>query len=204
MPWLLDEDDALKAKLSGFSVTNYADGRAKPIAVYFRFPDSEERQRTFPHIAIDLVEITFAPDRAHRVANEFILDYDTETATPLNGFSLAAYDFPLPWNLVYQLAAYSRLPRDDRWLTSLLFQQFPEEFGSLDMTNFDGTVRRADLVSVVRRDTVDASQHRLYRNIFTVSVSSEFFLGQVYAIQQSTGVNVTVIPYADQPFPVSA
>ena len=75
--WVLDEDKALKTKLSGFSVPNYADGRDIPVAVYFRFPDPEERTRTFPHIAIDLTSITAAPERTHR-AMAYTLNYNLE------------------------------------------------------------------------------------------------------------------------------
>jgi len=197
--WGLDEDEALKQKLTGFTVPNYSDGREIPIAVYYRFPDSEERERSFPHIAIDLTEITFAAERAHR-AVEYILDYDLEQATPLSGFSLVGDDFPLPWNLVYQLGVYSRQPRHDRAMLMMLYQMFPETYGSLDMSNFDGTVRRADLISVVRRDTVDKSNKRLYRNIFTVSISSEFFLNQIRTVQHNTqGVNIDLLSYINQP-----
>lgn len=198
MPFILDEDYALKQKLSGFSVINYANGAATPVPVYFRFPDPEERQRSFPHIAIDLVEINFDRERAHR-ADGFTLTWDTETATPLQGFNLVGDDYPLPWSLVYQLGCYSRQPEHDRQMLMMMYQMFPEQYGNLNMAAFDGTNRRADLVSSVRRDTVDANQKRLYRNIITVAISSEFFLNQLYAIQAATSVNITVVPYVDTP-----
>lgn len=195
--WVLDEDAALKQKLSGYTVTNYADGKQLPIQVYYRLPDAEEVTRTFPHIAIDLVEINFDPTRAHR-AMLFRMNYDLEQATPQTGSILEAYDYPLPWSLHYQLAAYSRNPRHDRQLAMMLYQMFPEQYGSLDMASFDGTVRRADLVDVVRRDTVDQNQKRLYRNIFTVAVSSEFLLGDVVAIQQVTQAVLNFEPADEQ------
>ncbi len=194
MPFILDEDYALKEKLSGNFVLNYANGVQMPIAVYFRFPDPEERTRTFPHIAIDLVDIVFEPDRAHR-ADGYTLYWDTETATPMVGSNLVADDYPLPWSLHYQLACYSRQPEHDRYMRQMMLMMFPEQYGSLNMASFDGTVRRADLVSSVQRDTVDAKNKRLYRNIVTVAISSEFFLNQIYAIQQATQVDLTVIPY---------
>lgn len=200
MTWILDEDYALKQKLSGHTVVNYANGAVLPIATYFRFPDPEIRTRTFPHIAIDLTDIEFASDRAHRSVG-FTLPFDTETATPLVGASLVADDYPLPWNLIYQLACYSRQPEHDRQMLLYMYQAFPEMYGQLNMQAFDGTIRRADLVSTVRRDTVDANNKRLYRVIFTVSISSEFFLNQILAIQQATSLNLTVIPYVGIPVP---
>lgn len=193
MPFILDEDSALKEKLTGFSLSNYADGKMLKIPVFFRFPDPEEVTRTFPHIAIDLVEINFDPTRAHR-AMEFVLKYDLEQATPMTGFSLVADDYPLPWSLVYQLATYARQPVHDRYMQMMMYRMFPEQYGSLNMAKYDGTIRRADLISSVRRDTVDNKNKRLYRNIFTIAISAEFFVNQVLAIQQATSVNIDVIP----------
>lgn len=198
MPWLLDEDYALKQKLSGFTVSNYADGKLLPIQVYYRFPDPEERERTFPHIAIDLTEIVFDAERAHR-ADGYLLTWDTETATPMINGALVGDDYPLPWSLIYQLAYYSRNPTHDRQMRMMAYQMFPEQYGSLNMQYFDGTIRRADLVSSVQRDTVDANNKRLYRNILTVAISSEFFLNQITAIQRATSIDITVVPYVGTP-----
>jgi len=192
MAWLLDEDQALKAKLSGYTITNYADQRQLPVPVFFRFPDTEEVTRTFPNIAIDLVEIVFDPTRAHRAA-EYVSSVNLmEQSTPAEGYSWLAYDMALPWMLMYQIATYARQPWHDRQLTAMLFQLFPEEFGCLDMSSIDGTIRRADLQSIERSDTYDATHKRLYRNIFTVGISSELYLGQVTAIQNVANVAVDV------------
>jgi len=192
MSWLLDEDQALKTKLSGYSVTNYADQRQIPVPVFFRFPDPEEVTRTFPNMAIDLVEIVFDPTRAHRTPEYISMVNLVEQSPPPEGFSWLAYDMPLPWMLMYQIATYARQPWHDRQLTAMLFQLFPEEFGSLDMSDIDGTIRRADLQSIERQDTYDANHKRLYRNIFTIGISSELYLGQVTAIQNVSSVTVDV------------
>lgn len=197
MPWLLDEDDALRLKLLGpggtsspYTVTNYADGRQLPINVYFQFPDAEEITRVFPYLAISLIAINFAAERAHR-AQGYILNRPLEQATPQTGYVLGSDDMPLPWDLVYQIGTYSRQPRHDRQLQAMMFQAFPQDFGFLDMTNFDGTFRRADMISAVRRDERDATKQRLYHNIYTVSISSEFPLYKVQQIQEISSVDVT-------------
>lgn len=188
MPLLMDEDDALKDKLSGFTVLTYGTDKQTPIQVYFRMPDDEVITRHYPHIAIDLVDIEFDTTRMQR-GMEFLFNYDTEQATPPSGFTQMAYDYPIPLSLVYQLVCYSRQPRHDRQMASLLFQMFPAGFGCLNMANYDGTIRRADFVSSVRRDIPkDADGKRTYRNIFTIAVSSEFLLGQISEIQQVTGI----------------
>ena len=204
--WCIDEDYALKEKLQGFTIPNYASGpggKGKSFTppVFFGFPDPEENQRVYPHIQINLIDIQYAADRAHRAA-EFRLTYDEETATPATNYTLVAEDFPTPWNLIYQITAYSRQPWHDRMFSMMLFQMFPQQYGSLDMTHFDGTVRRADLVDVVQRDLLEATQgkqKRVYRKIFTVSVSSEFFLAEVIQIANVLSVNVDFIPYVNEP-----
>jgi hypothetical protein len=194
----VDEDYALKQKLSGYSVSNYADGSKRPIPVYFRFPDSELRTRQFPHFAIDLVEVEFDAERMHR-AVEYICNFDLETATPATGFDLIGDDMPLAISLVYQIAAYARQPWEDRQLMALLYMLFPDQYGSLDMQAFDGTFRRADFVSMVRRDTVDSEQKRLYRQIVTIAVSSEFFANATRYTQKIASTNISIVPYVNQP-----
>lgn len=192
--WLVQEDLALKQKLSGFAVTNYADGKLLPVATYFRFPDAEDRSRSFPHFAIDLVDIQFDSKRAQRSVGP-IVPQDLEQATPPYGFDLVADDAALPWMLIYQIGAYSRNPWHDRQLMSILYQAFPQAYGSLNMSNFDGTVRRADFISAVRRDAIDEAKKREYRVIFTIGVSSQFYLNQIQYIKQVTGLNITVDAY---------
>lgn len=197
----LDEDDALKTKLlngtgpqsaPGFFVTNYKDGQNIPIAVYFRSPDREVRTRTFPHFAIDLIDIEPDHERMHRAAG-FIVPYPTETATPATGYYDIASDFPFPWMLIYQISAISRDPTHDRQLGQLLYMMFPYQFGSLNMSNYDGTVRRADLRSTERRDLpADENNLRVYRQIFTVAISSEFYLNEFQQVQQIISVDTTV------------
>jgi hypothetical protein len=194
--WLRDEDNALKTKLSGFAVSNYGQGGPggvpkENIAVYFRFPDPEERTRTFPHIAIDLIDVEYDQTRAHR-AGGYIVQYPLEMATPPVGTNLVSDDMPWPSTLVYQLAAYSRQPWHDRQLSLMLYQFFPEQFGFLDMTTWDGTVRRADLRGVARRDIIDANRKRTFRNVFTIGVSSELYLYQIQDIMQVLSVSADV------------
>jgi hypothetical protein len=190
MAWLLDEDSALKVMLSGYTVTNYADGRAIPIGTWFRTPDPEEVERKFPHIQIDLVDIEFAEERAHRAFG--FLPPQQETATPAAGSFLESYDFPMPWDLIYQLSLFSRNPVHDRQMTALVYMMFPQQFGQLNMANYDGTMRRAVNRGTVRRDQLDASNKRTYRNIFTIAVSSEFYLGQIAQIQEVMTPTLTV------------
>lgn len=190
MTFLIDEDSALWTKLQGFSVQNYADGQQIPVQVYYRFPDDELITRKFPHFAIDLIDVH--PD-TEREARAFmpIYPYNTESATPASGITMVGTDLPLPWMLEYQVAAFSRTPWHDRQLGGLLYGLFPRTFGFLDMTTWDGTIRRADLWGTTRRDRLDTANKRMYCQIFTIGVSSEFTVEQLTFVQEVSAVNIT-------------
>lgn len=203
--FVLDEDEALKAKLENygntFTVTNYATGKPIPIAVYYRSPDPEIRQRTFPHIAIDLIDIEPDYERMHRSGGMEVpvptnILYPTHTDTPgepTPQSTMWADDFPFPWMLIYQLSAISRDPTHDRQMGQLLHYLFPFQFGQVDMAHIDGTQRRADFRGMTRRDLpVDATNKRIFRQIFTIAVSSEFYLHELEQIPLTTQVDLTV------------
>jgi hypothetical protein len=200
--WLLDEDYALKQKLEGgdqvpptaLQVTNYVDGKKFPVTVYYRSPDPEQRTRTFPHFQIDLTDVEPDASRTHR-SGAFVVPFPTEMATPASGYTLIADDMPLPWQLIYQITAMSRDPWHDRQLAMWMYVLFPNQFGFLNMGSFDGTTRRADLIGHTRRDIpADNDRKRLFRLIFTVSISSEFYLDQIQTVRNviEGGVNTTV------------
>ena len=196
MAWLLDEDEALKAKVSGLTVTDYGTGVVRQVPVFFRFPDTEIRQqRKYPHLAIDLIRIDAAPDRTHRAVEFFPPQYVAE------GVPASAYDYPLPWSLIYQIGAFSRDPVHDRQLTGSLYQLFPNQFGFLDMQAIDGTIRRADLTEVARQDSIDSTQNRLFTTAFTVAVSSEFLLGTISEVAVARQISLIVEPYVGSALP---
>ena len=67
MPWLLNEDAAMKAKLQGLSVSDVnaaPQGRAVPVK--FNLPEDELSDTAFPMIVIDPPSISKASDREHR------------------------------------------------------------------------------------------------------------------------------------------
>jgi hypothetical protein len=200
--FLYDEDDALKEKLSNFVVYNQGTEGTLPIPVWFRFPDPENQQRSYPHFAVDQISVAQDPERAHRAMAGYQPNVYADSATPNFSGTLIAHDMPLPWIIEYQIAAYSLDPRHDRQMTALLYQLFPGQFGFLDMTNIDGTVRRADFVSAERRDSVlGANRRRLYRNIFTVDVSAEAFVNEVLSVPNIQQVLIDFEFYVNQSVP---
>ena len=67
MPFLINEDAALKTMLQGITVAD-AGSTARPVAVYYGQPDKEIRQQTYPYITIDLISVREDTARMHQGA----------------------------------------------------------------------------------------------------------------------------------------
>lgn len=187
MPYIINEDKALKTLISGITVSDSGNA-SRPVGVWFGQPDNEIRQQSYPYITIDLVGISEAVDRAHR--GYIDLPYTPEGGNPNEEY---ATWYPIPVNLDYQITTYARQPRHDRQIINALFSagRLPMRFGLLDIPE-DGTVRRVDLMGFVKRDTTEQDK-RLFRNIYNVQVSSEFFPAQLVQLYEVlTPPNITL------------
>jgi hypothetical protein len=81
MPWLLNEDAALKGKLQGLTVDDVnAPVQGRPVAVRFRLPETELADMTFPCIVIEHSGISVDHEREHR--GMIRLPYIPETLDP--------------------------------------------------------------------------------------------------------------------------
>lgn len=187
MPYIINEDKALKALITGITVSDSGNA-TRPVGVWFGQPDNEIRQQSYPYITIDLVGISEAVDRAHR--GYIDLPYTPEGGNPNEEY---ATWYPIPVNLDYQITTYARQPRHDRQIINALFApgRLPMRFGLLDIPE-DGTVRRVDLMGFVKRDTTEQDK-RLFRNIYNVQVSSEFLPAQLVQLYEVlTPPNITL------------
>lgn len=163
--FILDEDRALRNLLTGITVGDQKEGQRR-VNVWFGQPDLEIRTQSYPFITVDLIDVSEAKDRAHR--GRSAPEYDRPAGADPGTWDM---DFPIPVNLDYQVTTWARQPRHDRQiLSALLGTKIPLRFGTLCPD--DGTVRRLDVLDVVKRDTGEASK-RLFRNVITVRVSSE-------------------------------
>jgi hypothetical protein len=200
MPWLINEDRAVKAKLQGLTVTdvNAPDGRA--VAVRYRVPESELAQQTFPLIVIEHAGIDKADEREHR--GYVHLPYAPEGAEKWWNPDDPSYDvtkspyiveFPIPYDLRYRIVVFSRTYWHDMALAAALAQhdRIPARFGFLSIPE-DGTVRRLDLLGGPELvDTRDEDGKRLFRREYLISVSSEMLPATAshYAQAQSVALD---------------
>lgn len=205
MPWLLNEDAAIKKKLAGLTVTDStAPVAGRPVDVKFLSPDTELDNLTFPAILIKYAGISRASEREHR--GPTVLPYTPEgAANPVNvtdpetGATVVwdttadfdptlsphhVQDHPLPYNLDYQIEIWSRYNSHMIDLAAKLarLERLPERFGFLEVPE-DGTVRTLELLGgpVTMESARDSNRKRIFRLGYVVRVASEL---DVYAVEQ--------------------
>lgn len=190
MTWLFNEDAALKAKLQGMSVTDVNAPSGRNVAVWFRLPETELRDLSFPCVVIDHAGLERDEGREHRgkipipYAPEGYALWDTSDLTMYDP-STSPYlsDFPIPYNLSYQITVMSRKIQHHMTLvqTMATFDKLPSRFGYLAIPQ-DGTVRRVDLLGGPNlRDYKDRDGKRTFEATYLISVSTELFLSQIAA-----------------------
>lgn len=195
MPWLLNEDEAIKEKLRGFSVPTYGGTTvgSRNVEVWFGHPADELQQMRIPGIIITLTDIRRATDREHRGRN-LELPYTPEGMDPVvpAGSARRVKDWPIPYDLDYAITTYTRDARQDRILTTLLFSRaFPDRYGFLYIPQ-DGTTRRLDRIGYIKSDTVDENQKRMFRTSHMLRVSTELLYQEVRNYLLSNRIRITL------------
>lgn len=183
MAWIINEDQALKRHLQGVTVS---DDRAaqRPVQVKFGMPDAELSSQQFPLVVIDLIDIAEATERRQSFSRGPLPEgYEPEGLPTAGLHEVIEAENPDPYDLTYQIAAWSRHPRHDRQLLGVIGGELlPVRFGTLYVPQ-DGTARRLDRVGFAKRDTTDETGKRLFRNVWTVRVSSELWPYQLQALR---------------------
>jgi hypothetical protein len=202
MPFIINEDEALKTLLQGITVSDSGNS-ARPVGVYYGQPDKDIRQQVYPYITLDLVGVREDTERAHRgLVN---LTYAPEGMTPnLNDDDSInqPIDFPIPVDLIYQVSTWSRQPRHDRQIMAKLFApgRLPFRFGQLPIPQ-DGTNRRLDMLGFSKRDTTEGGK-RLFSNVYNIRISAELFTSQLNDVYAVTAINQT-LDYQTIPFTIN-
>lgn len=184
MPWIYNEDAALKLKLQGLTVGDAtAPAGGRPVPVRYRLPEDELATLTYPCIIIEHAGINPAPEREHR--GYLPLHYAPEGLAPWWPAGVTSYDpkqspyyswFPLPYNLDYKVTVYSRkMPEHLQPLIAQLAQvaYLPSHFGYLDIPQ-DGTWRNMFLETGPQIEYgSDKDDKRLFRASYMVRVMTE-------------------------------
>ena len=172
MTFLFSEDAALKTILQGLRVQDEKNS-LREVGVYYAMPDTELRSQSYPFMTIELIDTNWA---SYRQSSGIYVDDSAQGTIDANATDVYTYEMPVAWDVVYQITSYARHPIHDRQIISYLLNFiFPSRRGYLPILddNGDGTTyRHLILEEFTKRDTV-MDGRRLYRNVFTVTVSSE-------------------------------
>lgn len=174
--YVTGEDWALKNKLTGIFVSDEKNNH-REVPIWFAIPDLESRSQTYPYMTIELIDVRWA---SNRQSSGYMTDPDKQGTIAPDGTTVYSYAMPIPWDLIYQINVWTRHPRHDRYiLKHLLSNVFPATHGYIRVSNELGTeysYRHLILEEFVKRDTVENGR-RLFRSVFTVSISSESVAG---------------------------
>jgi hypothetical protein len=187
MPFILNEDKALKLMLTGVTVSD-SGNPARPVGVWFGQPDLEIRAQSYPYMTIDFLGYNEDFARAHR--GEIQMPYFPEGANTSEQY---VTEFPIPVYLDYQITTWARQPRHDRQIMAEMAtgQRIPLRYGLLVVPE-DNTVRRMDFLGFAKKDTTDENGKRLFSNAYTIRVSAEILPTVLSEIVPVTETNVSL------------
>lgn len=187
IPWLLNEDAALKFKLQGLTVSD-ATRTNRPVPVRYRLPEVEVADLTFPIIAIDHDGWYPAPERMHDgferlpYAPEGLAPWWDDSGGPANAefepedSIYGPVRFPVPYNFDYIITVYSRFMHEHTLpLVAALAQEdrLHAKFGFLDIPQ-DGTKRTLQLLGGPALETgKDNNDKRIFWVTYRIRVFSE-------------------------------
>jgi len=209
MPWLLNEDAALKFKLQGLQVFDANAPQGRNVPVRYRLPEVEVADITMPMIVIDHDGWFPAPEREHRgfvklpYAPEGFEPWwnDTGPATTVFNPNDGPYwsYFPIPFNLDYTVTLYARIQHEHTMplIAQLLqYNRLHPKFGFLDVPQ-DGTKRTLQLLGgPAPIAEYDSNGKRIFKSIFKVRVFSEL-VPEVVQYVLAKEINLDLSVYLD-------
>jgi hypothetical protein len=119
IPWIIDEDAALSAKLAGIRVTDEnAPPQGRMVPVLWEGPEQDVQTVTYPYIGIESLGWFRAPEREHR--GYIKLPYPPDGYQPwwapgqpyVPDESPYYAWYPIPYNFDYQVTVFARLERE--------------------------------------------------------------------------------------------
>ncbi len=189
-----EEEAALKLALQNAEITvPNANGVTLPVKVWWRDPQREQREVSYPYILLDYLGTVFRRDEEERGVN-LITYYQADSANPIPtepGQIGLTNQYPIPVYLRYQVTVNSRTNVHDVLLEQRLLQPdlFPPRFGQLTCPS--GTVRRLDVLGMASPSDGLVSNQRLFRKAWTIQISSEL-LNQTDVVAAATTVDVSI------------
>lgn len=184
------EEIALKAKLADLTVSDKRNA-ARPVGVWFRAPEREFSQTSFPFIAISFTGLSEETNRAmsynveaqNYLPDRVPVDVDNQFFAP----------YPIPVSLSFTIEVHARDPYHDLQLLRRLLEpdKLPMRFGYLEVPT-DGTIRRLDNLGWAQSDFFDGDSKRTLRKLIAIEVSAEMLPQAAWELTQVESVVVEV------------
>ena len=208
--FLLAEDEALKARFTGLTVSDDRDA-SRDVQVFFRYPEGET-ERLYPFITIELIDVVHARNRQQSVIDQYAYKEGDSWATD-NPATVSYYPSQglitvptalkylktteyVPVDIMYQVSTFCRSALHDRQLTAkMLYDIVPFRYNSIYIPA-DNTSRRLDLVDWTTADLLDPEtgyRKRIFRKVYTLQMTAEIPTSAFTGIKQVTKINTTLV-----------
>ncbi|GAA2322299.1 hypothetical protein GCM10010149_89320 [Nonomuraea roseoviolacea subsp. roseoviolacea] len=207
MPWLLNEDAAIKAKLSGVQVTTPAGPLEVPVR--WKTPEPENETMTYPVIVISKPRLSRARDREARGFTRY--DYVQEGKPMPGPDDRWGYygERPIPYNLDYQVTVMCRLQAHETEIAARLARgdKIPERGGFLEIDPLNVVVSLDLIGGPEFTDRVDTHEKRLFTTNYVIRVYTELSPWDVQRYEAVETVSGTIRDFdihSERPGPVLA
>jgi hypothetical protein len=196
--FILDIDEAMKNKVNRVVWVTEEDGaKRRQVKAYFRWPQTEVTDQTFPFIVVDRMAMTRAADREQR-SSDILIPYTPKgyTAPPTDEF-LHTDEMPIPFDFVYQITLHSRFWLHDTRIAEQMFQDhlLPPRGGWLIVGD---TYRPLFIDGPLDATGMDPQpggrSKRHFRKVWTVTTSGELFQKDINFIDRATSITTTITP----------
>lgn len=170
MPWILNEDESLKARLSDIQLPGVGE-----VPVRFSTPETESDPLEYPSITITRATVYPAKDREHRGTVSVDAGPEGQNVPgPTDRWGWYA-ECPIPFNLDYQIVARARFQAQQVALTALLATEkyLPHRFGYLEIPQRRVQVSLDVIGGPATHDFRDEDDKRVFETHYLVRVFSE-------------------------------
>lgn len=198
--FITDVDEALKAKLTRqLTVSDEAGGDSRRVKFFFRWPQVEVTDQTFPFGTIDLLRFERDPSREQRSEDPDLFYAPPGYALPGAGDFLHTDETPIPFVFTYQVAVHARFNLHDRQMSYQLLQNdfLPPRGAYLIVGEGDQqTIRPMFVEGPVDATGLDPQPgdrpKRHFRKIWTVSTYAELFQKDIETLSLPTSIVTNV------------
>lgn len=183
--FITDIDDAMKAKIQGVYVNDReADADRRLVRAFFRWPQVEVTDQTFPFFTIDLLDYRRAPSREQR-AERFPLPYAPKNFTLPGDIETGPWlltEMPIPYDFIYTVTLHTRYNSHAREVMEQMVgnDKFPPRGAYLVVND---TVRYMEVDGPVDASGMDQEPggrpKRHFRKVWTATVQTELFQGTI-------------------------